>query len=196
MAEPAIAVAVLAAGSSQRFGARDKLAQSLHGAALGEHAVRAIPRDDFAKAWVIASQAGHACEPAWRANGFEVAVNDSAHAGMGTSLALAAALAGEAGCSGLLIALADMPFVPRRHFRSLRARFAQGAPIAVSATHDVRMPPAIFDAAHFGDLQHSRGDQGARTLLHQGVVVPCPAQWLIDIDTPAALEQAERSPPK
>ena len=110
--------------------------------------------------------------------------------------ALAAALAGEAGCAGLLIALADMPFVPRRHFRSLRARFAQGAPIAVSATHDARMPPAIFDAAHFGDLQRGRGDQGARALLHQGVVVPCPAQWLIDIDTPTALEQAERSPSK
>ncbi len=32
--------------------------------------------------------------------------------------------------------------------------------------------------------------------LDYSAVHRIPAQWLIDIDTPAALEQAERSPPK
>jgi hypothetical protein len=29
-------------------------------------------------------------------------------------------------------------------------------------------------------------------LISQGEIVPCPADWLIDIDTPDALEEAER----
>ena len=192
MAEPRIAIAVLAAGSSRRFGARDKLAQPFRGALLGEHVVRAAPREAFSNAWVITSQPQHRCEPAWREAGFDMAINPEASRGMSTSVALAGQRAQQAGCDAVLIALADMPLVPACHFENLLAQFGKGVPIAVSCAGAARLPPAIFGAPFFDALQQSQGDQGARGLISQGEIVPCPADWLIDIDTPDALEEAER----
>ena len=86
-----------------------------------------------------------------------------------------------------MIALADMPLVPREHFEALVDAWDASEPIVVSAVGDVRMPPAIFSSGQFKDLQQSSGDKGARVLLSQGLLVPCPPEWLKDIDRPEDL---------
>ena len=189
MAELRIAVAVLAAGQSRRFGAEDKLAADLKGRRLGEYAVATLGGLAFDQRWVIAASAGHPCSAAWQASGFVVAVNDRAHEGMGTSLALAAGLAQDAGADALLIALADMPLVPASHFAALLERGAAlgDAAIVASEAAGRRMPPALFGRDHFGQLAAARGDQGARHLLGSAQPVTCPPDWLIDVDDPAAL---------
>ncbi len=180
---------LLAAGSSRRFGAMDKLAQPFRGALLGQHAAAAIPVDRVvdAGAWVIAPSLGHPCEPVWRKAGFDVVVNQLADEGMGTSVSLAARVAAKTKLDAILIALADMPLVPRTHFSALFDRFTGPADIIASAGGQSSMPPAIFGKDHFGALAALQGDQGARQLLAHGQSIPCPAEWLIDIDTPADL---------
>lgn len=178
-----IGVALLAAGSSRRFGTSDKLCADFRGRALGEYAALALPIDQFEKAWVITRTPNHPCEPQWRERRFEPLLNPRASEGMGSSVALAAKAAKEASLDGLLIALADMPLVPREHFLALVDAWDASEPVVVSAMGEIRMPPALFGAAQFKDLMKSSGDQGARVLISQGLVVPCPSEWLKDIDT-------------
>lgn len=187
--EPRLAVALLAAGSSRRFGAADKLTADFRGAVLGHHAARALSAVSADIAWVIASSASHACAEGWRNYGFEIAVNLHAENGMSTSVAMAAGLAQEAGADALLIALADMPLVPTSHFRQLADYALQAGEnaIFVSAFGEQRLPPASFGKGRFDVLAASKGDQGARQLLVDGSIVTCPAGWLADIDDAATL---------
>ncbi len=156
---------------------------------LGEIVCANVPKEQFARRWVIAAASQHACEPFWLSEGFEVAINPDANEGMGTSVALAARLARDAGCDALMIALADMPLVPREHFAALAEAVVDDTDIIVSATATTRQPPAIFACRHFPALALSHKDRGARDLLEQGRVLECPARWLIDIDTPDDLRK-------
>jgi CTP:molybdopterin cytidylyltransferase MocA len=182
-----IGVALLAAGSSRRFGAADKLAAEFDGFMLGQNASFAFPIERVRCAWVIVAALGHPCEPGWRAMGFDPVVNPDAAQGMGTSVALAARLAQRAQLGALAIALADMPLVPARHYEALIDAVAAPEDIATSALREARMPPAVFGSAHFAELAQLGGDTGARGLLARGRIVPCPEEWLADIDTPDAL---------
>lgn len=199
MAErPRFAVAVLAAGQSRRFAPGDKLTAGFLGQQLGELACHTLAGLDFAPRWVIAAQADHPCEPSWQADGFTIAVNPQAAAGMGTSVALAATMALAANADGLLIALADMPLVPADHFRALVTRAAATGPAAIvaSAAGSVRSPPAAFGRDHLAALAAMTGDVGARALLQQAELVPCAPELLIDIDTEQALAQARQACPE
>ncbi len=189
MSDLRIGVAVLAAGSSRRFGDADKLAQPFRGKRLGEHATQAITAERFAQAWVVTSQGSHPCSETWRADGFDIVTNPSASGGMGTSVALAAALAHDTNLDALLIALADMPLVPAEHFQAFAARMGDEQSILVSARDQTRLPPAMFGSAHFAELEALIGDKGARDLLAKGQMITCPPDWLIDIDTPEDLQK-------
>lgn len=177
-----LGAALLAAGSSRRFGGGDKLAAGFQGRMLAEHAALAIPVEEFVSLWVITQGPNHPCEPTWRVRGFVPLINPYAEQGMGTSVALAAEAAMGASLDALLIALADMPLVPRSHFEALIQNHSRADDITLSATGEARMPPAIFGSGHFQTLAHSIGDEGARALLNQGTVVDCPRSWLKDID--------------
>ena len=186
-----IGVALLAAGSSRRFGEADKLAVEFDGLLLGQHAAFAFPLEDVRRAWVIVPALGHPCEPGWRAMGFDPVVNGAAQEGMGTSVALAARLAQREGLDALAVMLADMPLVPPLHHAALIAAVSAPDDIATSARNGVLMPPAVFGCAHFETLAQLSGDKGARDLLAQGRVIECPDDCLIDIDTPEALERID-----
>lgn len=180
---PPVAVAVLAAGQSRRFGKADKLAAPFRGAMLGLHACRTLSPLPFACRWVIAADLDHSCADGWAEAGFAAVPNPDAASGMGTSVALAARLAIEAGATALLIALADMPLVPAVQFADLLER---AAPDVLAASHNgvVPTPPAIFGSAHFDVLSLARGDLGARKLLRRAETLACDPGLLVDIDDP------------
>lgn len=183
---PPVAVAVLAAGQSRRFGEADKLVAPFRGTMLGLHACRTLSLLPFARRWAIASDTRHSCAKGWREAGFTVALNPDADTGMGSSVALAARLAQEAGVTALLIALADMPLVPAAHFAAL---LECAGPDTLTASHNGASPtpPAIFGSHHFGQLMQASGDTGARLLLAGAETLSCDPAWLLDIDDPSAL---------
>lgn len=182
-------MAVLAAGASQRFGENDKLAASFRGKLLGEHVCDNAPVERLAKggAFVITSQKDHPCRAGWEKAGFQLVLNAQAEQGMGTSVALAALLATHAKADALLIALADMPLVPRQHFSALIDSARTPSACFASDTGHARTPPAIFGKTHFAELAQLDEDTGARALLKQARTIACPPEWLEDIDTPEAL---------
>ncbi|MEM8725090.1 MAG: nucleotidyltransferase family protein [Pseudomonadota bacterium] len=184
-----LAVAVLAAGSSRRFGPVDKLRAPFRGKPLGLHVSDALAEVPAELRMVIAANQQHACAGGWRDAGFEIVRNPNAAEGMGTSVATVARIARRAECDALLIALADMPLIPVAHFRALvDAARALGPDLLIASTNGiVRMPPAIFGSEHFGRLSELTGDKGARSILGEGDTLKCRTRWLADIDTPEAL---------
>lgn len=190
-----VAAALLAAGASRRFGPDDKLAADLKGTMLGVHAALAMNARRFCAAWVITSPPGHPCEAEWRDAGFKPVSNPTADEGMGTSVAMAAQLASEAGADALLIALADMPMVPSEHFSALiieGERHRSGYIVGSQGTGAI-MPPAVFGSGHFSALARLSGDAGARSLLKDAEALNCAPEWLVDVDTPETLEALAKS---
>ena len=180
---PSVAVALLAAGQSRRFGAADKLAAEFQGKPLFRHAADTLAALPFTHRWLIASREDQA-----DAEGFETVRNPHAKEGLGTSVALAARLAEEAGVGALLVALADMPFVPAQHFAQLMGLASPGALVA-SHNGMAPTPPALFGREHIATMQDLSGDAGARDLLRDADELSCDPAWLIDIDTPESLRR-------
>lgn len=180
---PAVVVAVLAAGQSRRFGDAEKLHAEFRGMPLWQHGIRALSELPFAERLLVVSEENHDVP-----EGFSRIVNACADEGIGTSLALVAQHAARTGSDALLVALADMPLVPKSHFADLIER---AAPDALLASHNgaATTPPALFGREHFTVLQSAGGDTGARALLRSAEVVPCDPAWLIDIDTPEDLHR-------
>jgi len=189
-----ICLAVLAAGQSVRFTRGDKLAQPFHGKMLGLHICEKLNGTGFARSLVIAASGDHPCAQGWREYGFDVAVNDSAADGMGTSVALAARLAARDAADGLLICLADMPFVPAAHFARLTREFEEHGPGHIAASYDgcAVSPPALFGATHFPQLARLNADKGAKTLLAAAQRVSIAPELLIDIDTAEQFDQMRK----
>lgn len=184
-------VAILAAGSSHRFGEKDKLAASFRGEMLGVHVCKTLSALTFANRWVITASQGHPCQNAWEKAGFTISINPDAHRGMGTSVAMAAALAIRSNTERLLICLADMPLVTKKHFRALIAGSKAADADAITATRAGQngntTPPAIFGHGLFPELARADGDTGARALLHRAALITAPFATVIDIDTPETL---------
>ena len=183
---PPIAVAVLAAGQSRRFGEADKLAAPFRGKPMGLHVCDKFGILPVAARWMVAAETNHPCADGWRAAGFDILLNPQAESGMGSSVALAARNAQAAGMTALIIALADMPLVPESHFANLMDRAGR---FSIRASHngETATPPALFGSEHFRWLAEAKGDAGARKLLHRADFIDCPAQLLVDIDDPETL---------
>lgn len=186
---------VLAAGQSRRFGRADKLEQPLHGVPVGYHICDTIAGLGFGNRAVIASKADHPCVPGWQRRGFGVTVNDHAETGMGSSVAVAARLALDSEADGLLICLADMPFVSAVHIGALITAFRQsgGPSIIVSGDGNAALPPALFGPQEFAALANLEGEAGARKMLLRATKVEAPTGMLRDIDTVTDLADANRS---
>lgn len=172
---------LLAAGLSTRFGPADKLQTPLRGLPLGLHAARALRSLPLAQGFVVASSKGLV----WPE--FSVVENDRPEDGISRSIALGVAAARRAGADAVLIALADMPFVPSAHFHRLLAFYRGSASLAASGDGFRRSPPALFGADWLTALEQLTGDEGARTLLASAEVVITDPAHLRDIDRPEDL---------
>ncbi|MEL6876180.1 MAG: nucleotidyltransferase family protein [Pseudomonadota bacterium] len=182
---PRICAALLAAGQSERFGHDDKLAQDLHGRMLGHYVAETLTRMEFTDRIAVVSSDTGECVALWSDLGLHILTNPRSRSGMGTSVALAARHAQETGADGLLICLADMPFVSESLLGQLVAAFCSGdsSEILCAINGGKRSPPALFGSRHFDALIGLTGDTGARKLIAEAEVVAANPDELVDIDT-------------
>ena len=182
--DPDVAIAVLAAGLSKRFGG-GKLHADLGGAPLWRWAVAAAEEAGFARRILIVSAdtAPQSTPPGW-----QIVTNREAGEGIASSIRLAVMSAREQ--SRLVLALADMPFVPAEHLR----RVAHAAGPVFTEYPDGRSGiPAGFPANAFGRLLGLKGNAGAGSLNWPDAEPGIRPAWdhaLIDVDTPADLAAA------
>lgn len=174
-----IALVLLAAGQSQRFGDSDKLAEPFLDKPLAYHVVTALEKMPFLARIAVVS--GTRLD--FAALGYRVVQNPDPALGQARSLAHGIAAARAAGAGAVLVALADMPRVTTAHLYRM-IEVSDGPATLVASSDGVRpMPPALFGAAMFDTLLQLEGDQGARDLIRGGRhVVTSPAE-LVDIDT-------------
>ena len=116
-----------------------------------------------------------------------------AHLGMGHSLAHGIRLAMELHAPrGVIVALADMPFIQADTYRCLAALTApRGSAdceqlIAAPRFDGQRGHPVLFGSGHFETLAASRGDTGAPQLLRD------PRARQIDVADPGVLRDIDR----
>ncbi|BEV01795.1 nucleotidyltransferase family protein [Novosphingobium olei] len=184
MAPDAIALVLLAAGRSERFGG-NKLAATLSGRPVIEHTMAALAPLPLRWRFAVVS----ATTPPLP--GYHTLPLDPPDSPQSASLRLGVAAAQARGAKAVLVALADMPLVPTAHFATLLDRF-DGTRIA-SQAGGVPMPPALFGASCFRALQSLTGDRGAGLLLRDAPAVPLPKGADLDIDTPQDLVLAAQA---
>ena len=191
MARPKLCIAILAAGSSQRFGEKDKLTQDLGGQMLGLHMADRLTGLEAANGVLIAPSATHPCAQKWEGLGYTVSPNLNAAEGMGSSVAMAAEFALNAKAEILLIVLADMPFIPLAHCEAMIAEMVdQKNEVIATKSASRAMPPAAFRSSFFPQLAALTGDQGARAIIGNAPAIELQAELAIDIDTPQDLAKA------
>ena len=181
-------VAILAAGRGVRFGG-DKLDAPCAGRALGGWALRAVAKAGLPPGIIVTGPdiPVFACNSGWA-----VTINADPAAGLAGSLRIAAEAAAGRRARALLIVLADMPLIAPEMLRQLTDH--ADAPAAAMHPNGPGVP-AIFPRHLYSALLSQAGDRGAARLLTEQPdlrVIRCDPVSLYDVDTPAALREAER----
>lgn len=169
-----LTLVLLAAGRGERFGG-GKLRALLHGRPLADHAAALFAALPFERRWAVVGDDD--CGLAqW---GFELV--RAGGPGQGDSLAAGVKAAAAFEPRGIMIALADMPFVDAGHVTALAEQF-DGERIASSDGARL-LPPALFGPAWYARLGAISGDRGARELLFGAKCTVAAGSSLRDIDT-------------
>ena len=189
-----VAVILLAAGLSQRFGS-PKLSVPFRGKPLALHAAETLAQIDFGQLICVWSEAtGPAADDIQRL-GYRMVEQRAPRLGLGASVALGVQSALPTKPRAILIALADMPLVSPAYIARLLGAIGDDRGVIASSNGSVVMPPALFGKHHFADLLNLTGDRGARHLLVGAQQVVTDPRELLDVDTPsdAASVEEERA---
>ncbi|WP_049987101.1 nucleotidyltransferase family protein [Halobellus rufus] len=191
---PRVAGVLLAAGTSSRFGDRNKLLATHGGEPIVRRAARALLDAGLDPVVVVV---GHEAERVADAlDGLDVrfAANDAYETGQASSVraGIEALRETEQRVDATVIALGDMPFVSPETVETLVSAYEAGVGDALAAAYEgERGNPVLFDRRHFAALCDVDGDVGGREILLEGdasacVAVPDPGVRR-DVDEPADL---------
>lgn len=191
---PQVAAVVLAAGRSQRMGARNKLLEGLDGRPLICHTVDELLQTGVRPIVVVTGYQSDQVRAAL--SGRQVVFADNPQFADGLSSSLRVGLAQlDSSIDGALICLGDMPKIRRDHIESLLAAFdpSDGREIIVPTFAGRRGNPVLWAARFFPMMKELSGDSGARALQQRFVDRLCPVPMpddavTIDVDTKEALE--------
>jgi molybdenum cofactor cytidylyltransferase len=183
-----IAAIVLAAGSSRRMGAVNKLLLEY----AGEIAVRRAARAalDAGINDVIVVIAAGDDHIVGTLHGLRVRIVENPDHAEGIASSIRAGVAAVAPAhAGALVMLADMPLIAPRHLLPLLEAFVERESIVVPYYCGRRGNPVLWGRDYFGELTTLSGDVGARALLerHSDRVIRIEAPddaVLVDVDTP------------
>lgn len=184
---------LLAGGFSRRFGPYNKLTQRLpDGEMIGIRAAKTLI-GALPESIAVVREPELAFTENLVALGYRVVICEPAHERMADSLKLGivSAQAAFPHLSGLVIALADMPFIQGETIRQVAAGLAR-ADIVQPVMQGQSGHPVGFSSHLIPELMTIEGDQGAREVLraHQAKILRLECQdpgILKDIDTPADL---------
>ncbi|AUV82430.1 nucleotidyltransferase family protein [Salinigranum rubrum] len=195
---PRVAGVLLAAGTSSRFGAANKLLASLDGDPLVRHAARTLVDAGLDPLVAVVGHDGDRVAAALDGLGFTVVVNPDYEEGQATSVrrgveALTDDREGER-VDAVVFALGDMPAVAPESVRALVDVFRTGEWTALAAAFEgKRGNPVLFDRRHVDALTDVSGDRGGRRILREGersaLVETGDEGVRHDVDTPADLDR-------
>jgi molybdenum cofactor cytidylyltransferase len=193
-----VAAIILAAGRSTRMGGPNKLLAELGGKPL----VRIVTEQALAsKAKGVIVVTGHQAEQVEKAlQGLNVKFVRNPDFAEGLASSVKAGISAVAdNADAAVICLGDMPLIDAHLIDRLIEAFApdRGNLIAVPVSDNRRGNPVLWSRRFFHELMTLDGDIGARHLIakHGEAVAEVPVDGhgaFLDIDTPQALEAAQR----
>jgi molybdenum cofactor cytidylyltransferase len=194
--EGSIVAVLLAAGTSSRFGAANKLLATVDGQPIVRRAATTLC--EAAVGGVIAVTGFEAKRVEGVLDGLDVeAVRNAAYErGQSTSVRAGVRAASDREASAVVIALGDMPAVDAATIDALTDAYRANAGDALAAAHGGRRGnPVLFDARYFEALSDVSGDIGGREILLESgraaLVETGDPGVLNDVDTQADLEGIE-----
>jgi molybdenum cofactor cytidylyltransferase len=189
---------VLAAGTSSRYGAANKLTATVDGEPVVRRATRALTESALDGVTVVVGHDADGARAALSDLDVAIRVNDQCRAGQSTSLREGIRDATERGADAALIGLGDMPWVEPRTVDLLIEAYRRGVADILAATDECeRGNPTLFASQYFETLADIEGDVGGRELLTEsgeavGIETDDPGVRR-DIDEPADLRDKSRS---
>ncbi|WP_343346730.1 nucleotidyltransferase family protein [Sphingomicrobium sp. XHP0239] len=182
-----VALVLLAAGQSRRFGA-DKLRAPLGDSDVLTATMESGEYASFDARYIVVPSKELVIERPVR---WQSVVNREAESGMASSIR--AGVRAASGHERIVIALADMPFVSAQHLDQL----GNAGGVIFTRQQDGRPgSPAAFPRHAFSRLLQLHGDRGAAALdwPYAALMDPDDGWELKDIDEPADLVAANRRP--
>jgi len=185
-----LAGVVLAAGTSARFGADNKLLAVYRGQPMVRSVAEAALATDLDPVIVVTGHDAGAVQAAL--NGLDVVFAHNAEFATGQAGSLKTGIAAvPQGCAGAMILLGDMPEVSAETINQLLDEFTDEDCIIVPQHKGVRGNPVILGTGIFAELEKTSGDEGARNLLSGDkvrMIEVVSDAILRDFDTPDSLK--------
>lgn len=189
----------LAAGSSRRMGTSKMSLELAEGVRLGGVALQQALNSELVSVVVVVRE-GDSLDwlPASgvRQGRCQIAVCPDAGSGMAHSLRTGIQAAKELGAEGIMVLLADQPFIDAAMLLSLTSAFNVGAGEDYIASGDKGQPkpPLIMGPSMWQAAASLEGDVGARSLfrspLYRGRIIEANELQFMDIDTVDRYEEA------
>jgi molybdenum cofactor cytidylyltransferase len=185
---------VLAAGTSSRYGSKNKLLQPIDGEPVIRRSVTPFVVSHLSAVTVVLGHDRERVRAALRGLEIEFRYNDSYEAGQSTSVREGTTAARETNADAVVFGLGDMPFVSPATINTLIDVYRVEHRSAIAAGYrGKRGNPVLFDSQHFETLGSVSGDVGGRDILRNdpnAVVVETDDFGVLrDIDQPADLPQ-------
>ncbi len=190
-----ITIAILAAGASTRMGSPKQLLK-WGNKSLITHTISIAQNSKAKEVIVVLGANSETITSEIKGTSASILINKEWHKGIGKSIACAAdhILNSNEKCKGILVILADQPFVTTDYLNEIIEVYTtEKANIIATAYHSNKLGvPALFDRVYFEELSQLSGDDGAKSLIKKDkhVVTVLSSNFTnVDIDTKADFKQ-------
>ncbi|AXT21166.1 nucleotidyltransferase family protein [Flavobacteriaceae bacterium AU392] len=185
---PNIAILILAAGASNRMGIPKQLLPWKHTTLL-EHTIETVLELNIEHTFVVLGANIKLMSSKIKSYPIEIIHNINWQNGLGSSIASGAKYIRslKKTFDGILIVLADQPFIDVTHLNTLIESFLNKKHKIITTSYNKYKEgvPAIFDAVYFKELSNLNNDFGAKELIENEKTnsVMISEDKLTDIDT-------------
>lgn len=171
--EPRLAVLIMAAGESRRFGSC-KLLADIDGKPMLQHSIELAQSTDASLIRIVTGRWHQEIEQAQTSgliDALDLIYNPDWQQGLGSSIATGVSQIASL-CDEVLVLLADQVSVSGEDIERLRLRDDKNQ-IACARYSQTLGPPAIFPAQFFPELEKLSGDKGAKAMLAELTAIDC-----------------------
>lgn len=189
-----ICAIVLAAGSSKRMGAINKLLMKVDGEAMVKRSVKPIVEAKLESVVVVTGFEDEKTQSCLNEYELKFVFNEQFMEGMGTSLAVGVESISAIEPDGILVSLGDLPYLRKDSVHAVIEKFCDldGEKITIPVHKGVQGHPIVFPFRYAEELKALQGDQGARHLIRRDAdsvaIVELEDIGIVrDVDSPGSL---------